>query len=99
LTKADELFERDGGHLVRLLLQHGGDAEEVAVRGMVNDDDLLIFVDGGDFGATGEHNIAVLGRIAGFEDALARRELCDLNLGGEDAGFIVIEQFKKRDVA
>jgi hypothetical protein len=37
--------------------------------------------------------------IAGFEDALARREVADFDLSGEYSGLIIIEEFEKRDVA
>jgi hypothetical protein len=47
----------------------------------------------------GHDDIGVATGIAGFEDALARREVADFDLSGEYSGLIIIEEFEKRDVA
>ena len=45
---ADRFFERDRLGLMRRLIEHGGKAEELAVRRLVDDDVLVILVDGRD---------------------------------------------------
>jgi hypothetical protein len=40
----------------------------------------------------------MFGRVAGLEDALAGRELPDLDLCGQDARFIVVQKLEKGNV-
>ena len=68
------LFERDRVGLVRRLLEHRGEAEEFAVRRLVDDDLLMILVEDGDTDFAGNHDVGAAAVVADFVDALARRE-------------------------
>lgn len=83
---------------MRRLLQHGGEAEEITVGGLVYDDFLLVLIHGGYLDLTGHDDVAVRRWSACFEDALTRGKCCNFSLGCENAGFIVIEKFEERDV-
>ncbi len=80
-------------------VEHGGEAEEVAVVGLVDEDLLLVFVDGGDFDGAGEEDVGGGAGVAELVDALAGGEGAELDLGGEDAELIVIEEGEEGDVA
>jgi hypothetical protein len=80
------------------LFQHGGEAKELAVRGLVNNDLLTIFVDGRDADAAGHHHVGLTGLISDFVDALARSKMPHLDLTGENSGFLVIQQRKQRNM-
>lgn len=82
--EAGGLFCSHGVGLVRGLVEHGGEAEEAAVGGLVDENFLLVFVKGGDADVAGEENVGAQGGIADFEDALAGGEAGDFDLGGED---------------
>ena len=97
--KAGGFLHGHGGGLVGRALEQGGESEEVAVFGLVDDDFLLVLVGGDDADLAGHDDVGVLGVVAGLEDALARREFADFDLGAEDRGFVVIEQFEQWDVA
>jgi hypothetical protein len=59
---------------------------------------LVVFVDGGDAGATGDDDISGAGGIADLEDALARRKLLDFNLRSENAELVIVEVGKQRHI-
>ena len=89
----------NGAGLVGSLLQHGGEAEKLAVAGLIDDDFLVVLVDGGDLHAAGHHDVGVLAGIADLVDALAGGELFQLDLGGQNRNFVIVEQGKERDVS
>ena len=97
-------FDADGvfhGHRIGLmgrLVEHGGESEEAAVVGLVNQDLLLVLIDGGDADAAGHEDVGLLRWVADFEDALAGGELLQVDLRGENGELVVVEQFEKRDV-
>ena len=43
---ADRFFKRDGAGLMRRLIEHGSETEELAGRGLINDDFLVILIHG-----------------------------------------------------
>jgi len=95
---ADGVFHGHGVGLMGRLVEHGGESEEAAVLGLVNQDLLLVLIDGGDADAAGHEDVGLLRWVADFEDALAGGELLEVNLGGENGEFVVVEQFKEGDV-
>ena len=84
---------------MRRAVEHGGEAEELAGRRLVDDHFLLIFVHGGDAHPAGDHDVGVPARVAGFIDALAKREMLLFDLRGENREFIVIQKRKQGNVA
>ena len=53
----DGLVDGNGVGLVRSLLEHGGEAEELAVSGLIDHDLLMLLIDGGDANAAGNHDV------------------------------------------
>ncbi len=92
-------FGGDGGGFVGDLVEHGGEAEEVTVVGLVDEDLLLVFVGGGDFDGAAEEDVGGGAGVAELVDTLAGGEGAELDLGGEDAELIVIEEGEEGDVA
>jgi alditol oxidase len=97
--EADGFFIGGGCGFVGSLLEHGGESEEVAVVGLVDEDFLLVFVDGGDADGTAEEDVGAVAGVAELVDALAGGEGAELDLGGEDAELVVVEEGEERDVA
>ena len=64
--------------------EHGGEAEEVAVAGLGEDDFLAVLVEEGDVDCAFEHDVGGAAGVAGFVDALLGGEVAELDLGGED---------------
>jgi hypothetical protein len=87
------------GGLVRDTLEHGGEAEDVAVDGLGEEDFLAVFVDEGDFDAAGEQDEGGAVGVAGFVDALLGGEVAEFDLLGEDGEFVVVEEREEGDVA
>src|SRR5215469_1362485 len=92
------LFQGDGVRLVRGFLQHGREAKEFAVSGLVDDHFLLILIDRGDANATGNHHVGLAAGVAYLVDALPRRELFEFDLARKTGRFVVVEQSKKGNV-
>jgi len=89
--EADGFFEGSRIRLMRSLLKHGGETEEFAGPGLIDDDLLVIFVDGGDadlarYGDVSQAN------ISGFVDALPGDIGLEINLRGKDGDFVVVEK-------
>ena len=68
---AGGLFHGDGVCLVGRFVQHGGEAEKLAVAGLVDHHFLVVLVDRGHLDAAGQHNVSVHARIADLVDTLA----------------------------
>ena len=92
-------FDGDGGGLVGHAFEHGGEAEEVAVAGLGEDDFLAVFVDEGDVDGAGEHDVGGAAGLAGLVDALVGGEVAELDLLGEDGELVVVEEGEEGDVA
>ena len=93
--EADTLFQRDGVGLMWGLVEHGSEAKKLALRRLVDDDFLLVLVDGGDPHRAGDQNVGSPSGVADFPDALPRSESLDLDLSGQHRGFFVIQQGKQ----
>ena len=89
----------NGGGLMRYAFEHGGEAEEVSVLGLGEDDLLAVFVDERDLNRAGEHDVGRAVGLADLVDALVGREGAQLDLLGEDVQLVVIEQREERDLA
>jgi hypothetical protein len=90
-----------GGHglgLMRGLLEHGGQTEVLSRAGLMQDNFLVVFVDGSDAGASGDDDIGGAGGIADLENALARWEPLDFNLRSENAKLVIVEVGKQRHI-
>ena len=96
--EANGFLDGGGGGLMGSLLEHGGEAEEFAMSGLVDDDFLVILVDGGDAHLAGNHHVGLASGVSYFVDALAGREVSQLDLSGQDSSFILVEQREERDV-
>ena len=96
---AEGLFVGHGVGLVGRLVEHGGEAEEAAMAGLVDQNFLLIFVDGGDADAAGEDDVGAAGGLVDLENALAWEEADEVDLGGEDGELFFIEELEEGDVA
>ena len=83
---------------MRRLFQHRGEAEELAVLRLVDDDLLMILVDGGDPNRPGNHHVGLAALVAHFVDALARGEIFEFHLAGQDLGLIGVEQGEQGNV-
>ena len=77
-------FGGNGGGEVGDAFEHGGEAEEVAVAGLGEDDLLAVFVDEGDVDGAGEHDVGGAAGFADLVDALVGGEVAELDLLGED---------------
>src|SRR5262245_52995733 len=91
------MFERHGVGLVRSLLKNGSEAEKFAMRGLIHDDFLMVFIDSGHANSSGNHYVSMTFGIADLVDAFTRRECFELDLTGKDGGFVVIEQSEERN--
>jgi hypothetical protein len=93
------LVEGHGAGVVGGAFEHGGEAEELAVGGLGDEDLLLVFVDDGDVDGAGDEDIGGVSGVSGLVDALAGGEGAELDLGGEDVQFLVVEEGEEGDVA
>ena len=80
---------------MRSLLEHGGETEELAMRGLVDHDLLMLLIDGGDANAAGNHDVSASGGITHLVDALAGMKRSHFHLAGEDGGFVVVQRGKQ----
>jgi hypothetical protein len=81
------------------LLQHGREAEELSMRGLIDHDFLVVLVNGSHADHARGHDVGSSARIAQLIDSLPGSELLDLNLGGQNGGFFVVEQSEERNVS
>ena len=65
----------------------------------MQDNFLLVFVDGGDAGASRGDNISASGFVADLEDALPCRKLPQVHLRSKDAELVIVEVGKQRYIA
>ena len=91
---AHAFFEGYGPGLMRGLIEHGSESEELTRRRFVDDYLLLIFIDGGDANRAGDEDVGSIPGIADLIDSLARREVPKLYLGGENGGFLIVQERK-----
>jgi hypothetical protein len=91
-------FYGERARLVGRLLRHGGEAEKLAVAGLIDQDLLVILVDGRDLHVAGQQDVGVLSRITDLIYALPWSEYSQVDLRGQNSNFISVEQGKERDV-
>ena len=84
---------------MRGLLQHGREAEELSMRGLIDYDFLVILVDGRHPNHARDHDVGLSARIAHLIDSLPGSELPDFDLAGQYGGFFVVEQSEQRNVS
>ena len=96
---ANRFFESDRRRLMSGLLQHGGEAEELSMRGLIDHDFLVVLVDGGHPHHARDHDVGPPTRIAQLIDSLPGGELLDFDLAGQDGGFFIVEQSEERNVS
>src|SRR5207248_1533374 len=87
----------DRTRLVWRLIQHRGEAEELALLRLIDHYLLLIFINGSEADLAGNHNVGPAARITYLVDALPRSELLDLNLSRQNGGLFIVEQSEKRN--
>jgi hypothetical protein len=84
-------FDGEGGRLVGRLIEQGGEAEELAVSRLVDDDLLVVFVDSGDLHVAAHKDMGVFAGLARFVDALPGSELSEIDLRTQDSELVFIE--------
>jgi hypothetical protein len=94
--EANRFLDCDCGGLMRSLFEHGSEAEEFAVPGLIHDYFLLVFVDRGDPNPARDHYVGLAAGLSYLVDALTGTESLDLNLTRQDCGLVVVQQSKQR---
>lgn len=84
---------------MRSLLEHGGEAEELALCGFIDENLLVLLVNGGEPDRAGDHDVSASAGVAHFVNTLPWREVLYFNLTGQYGSFIVVEQGEKWDLA
>src|SRR5215470_9048153 len=89
---AHGFIDGNGFGLMRRLLEHRREPEELAMRRFVDDNFLMLLVGGRYSYAAGHHNVRLATRVSDFVDALPLRETLHFNLAGEYGRLFFIEQ-------
>ena len=84
--------------LMRRLLQHRRESEELAVSRFIYHDFLLILVHSRDADLPGDHHVGLTARITHLVDALPRGEILELHLPRQHGGLFFVKQRKQRNV-
>src|SRR6266849_3217172 len=95
---ADGFFERSGAGLMRRLIEHGSETEELAGRGLVHDDFLVVFIHGRNTHSSGNHHVSSSAWVADLIDPLARNEGLQFYLSRQDGSLLFIQQGKERNI-
>ena len=93
-AEAHCIFERHGVGRVGHGLEHGGEAEHLPVPGLIDQHLLLVFVHRRDAHRAGHDDVGLAVHIADLVDPLPGCEIARLHLGGQDRGFVVVQQLK-----
>ena len=80
------------------LLEHGSKSKKFPGRGLINYDFLMILIHGCDPHRPGDHDVSLSAWVANLPDALARREILELNLSGQYRSFLFVQQSKEWDL-
>ena len=83
---------------MRRLVEHGSKSEELTVPRFVNDDFLMILVDGRDADPARYHDVGSTPCVARLVDPLAGRKRLQLDLTGEHGGFLFVEESEEGNV-
>ena len=77
---------------MRGLVQHGGEAEELAHDRLVHHHFLLILIHRGHAHRAGHHDVTAAAGLAGPVNALARRKRLEIHLARQHGDLVVIQQ-------
>src|SRR5258708_5892384 len=92
------LLEGNRIGLMRSLFEHGGETKKLAVSRLVDDDFLMIFIDGRNANPARDHHIGLTTRITDFVDALPRRKSPQFDLTRENSSLLIIKKRKEWNV-
>src|SRR5438874_13031870 len=84
---------------MRRAVEHRGKAKELALRGLIDYDFLVVLIDSRHAYFAGYEYVAAAAFISDFVDSLAGDKLFHLNLAGENGGFVVVQQGEKGNVS
>src|SRR5262249_5081215 len=87
----DTLIKRDGVGLMRGLVEHRRESEEVSTGRLIEDDVLLIFVNGSDLDSPRDQHVCGAGWVSNLVDPLSRQECAELDLRRQHLQLIVVE--------
>jgi hypothetical protein len=76
---------------VRLLIEKRRESEEVAARRFVEENVLLVLVDGRDSHGAGQQHVRPPGRVTDLVDALSRSKRPEFNLRRQDRELVIVE--------
>jgi hypothetical protein len=88
---AHAFLERHGRRLVRLLIEKRRESEEVAARRLVEENVLLVLVDGRYPHGAGQQHVRPPGRVTDLVDALPRSKRPEFNLRRQDRELGIVE--------
>ena len=97
--QARGFLEGHGAGLVRRLLEHGSETEELAASRLVDDHFLLILVHGEDTHLAGDDHVGRGAGVAYFVDALAGSERFEVHLTCQHRGLFIVEQGKEGNIS
>jgi len=83
---------------MRCLLEHGGEPEEFTVSGLIDNDLLIVFVDGRNAYFAANHYVSMAISVADLIDALSRSEFLEFYLLGEEGELVVVEKCEEGNV-
>jgi hypothetical protein len=81
---------------MRRLFEHRGKPEDLAHGRFIDDHFLAIFVHRGDADLARDHHVGLPAGRSHLVNPFPRRKCLELDLAGEDRGFIVIQQGEER---
>ena len=79
-------------------VEHGCESKELALRRLIDDDFLIVLVDGCDAHFAGNKDVTATAFISDFVNSLTRGKLFHLHLAGQHRGFIIVQQGKKGNI-
>src|SRR5438094_8747355 len=94
---ANRFFDGYGFGLMGCLLEHGGEAEELAKGRLIDHHLLVILVHGGNSHTARDHDVSSSARVADLVDALPRGKRFQLDLSGQHRSLVIVQQRKQRN--
>src|SRR5882672_1960466 len=96
--QALRIFHGRSVGLMRRLLQHRSETEELPMRRFIYHDFLSVFIHGRDPDLPADHHVRLPARVAHLVDALPRSEILQLYLPCQHRCLVFVEQRKQRNV-
>src|SRR5262249_495105 len=96
--ETDGLLLCNGRCLMWRLLEHGCEAKELSLGGLINHDLLMIFVHRGYADRPGDQHVWLDGRVAHLVNALPRRKGFKFDLARQNCCLFIIEQSEQWDL-